>query len=504
MIKKLEIIGVSILIVIGLIWGGGEIYLRNFANNKKLFITANKYKLAGDYFKAKLIFYLSYKAKNKKAATALAEIYQKHYQFAQAINWYKKAYQLSAKDSRCSIAERIAKAYTALSQREKAIEWYKKTHSDGEFVLSNIGDLFIKPEEFSEAEKWYKKAFKKVSWQISLLDFYDITNQSNKKKKFVAQVYSSKDIYRKSSVAHHFENSQKNYQQAIKFYSNIAIKDPQYYYSILEIAEKAGKYQKGITAYKKMTKKDKDSYLTKRMLANCYFNMEDYQSAYSLYLDILQKCYDDNNILKNLTMCSQKLNYISQTIEDINRLKNSNLKKYTLGYIYYKIGDIEKSNATFDIKPGEYYTYSCSSTAHIFMKNQDYDQAIKFFKLAALSSSGSASLYNNFIGNCYLNLNQYQNAIIWYEKIIPFNSENANELLGNCYQKMGHLDEAIKCYQKNSNSRSLKRAISLLLKKKQYDIALKYLAEYRSKGFYFPHQFRKAYYLKQQEKENDK
>ena len=97
-------------------------------------------------------------------------------------------------------------------------------------------------------------------------------------------------------------------------------------------------------------------------------------------------------------------------------------------------------------KPGDYTV----SRAMKEYQNQNYEEALTLFKSALEEESNySKDLLYNFITSLYLQQEDYENAVIYQEKLCEINPQYRNLVsLGMNYHILKQDDKAIKTYQK--------------------------------------------------------
>lgn len=80
----------------------------------------------------------------------------------------------------------------------------------------------------------------------------------------------------------------------------------------------------------------------------------------------------------------------------------------------------------------------------------NYTEAIKWLKKAA--DNGNTNSYG-WLGNCYFNLQNYQEAVLWFKKDVNINKNIYSYIpLGTCYGKQKNYSEAIYWYKKATDN----------------------------------------------------
>ncbi|UDQ97250.1 hypothetical protein AAEX28_09415 [Lentisphaerota bacterium WC36G] len=168
MIKKLEIIGISILIIIGLIWGGGEIYLRNFADKNKLEVLTQKYLEKKQFFYASILARCAYKAGSKEAAIILMSLSFANRNPHSAKYWSAQIPKSLKSEKEASITIDMVIAIQS-KELEKACKLFNSLRTDfkdqipegiQELIREKIYDFTIEINDFQKyADQGNKNAF---------------------------------------------------------------------------------------------------------------------------------------------------------------------------------------------------------------------------------------------------------------------------------------------------------------------------------------------------------
>ncbi|SUQ47967.1 Lipopolysaccharide assembly protein B [Clostridium neonatale] len=117
-----------------------------------------------------------------------------------------------------------------------------------------------------------------------------------------------------------------------------------------------------------------------------------------------------------------------------------NIKEFDNAIKYYDEGICKLEN-----EPSLYY-----NKAKTLMAMRKYEEAIEvYIEGAKLNDADKEDFYDE-IGDAYKALQEYDNAIIWYEKVIKLNPNHSFEYrqIGNAYERKNHYDTAIAYYLK--------------------------------------------------------
>ncbi|UDQ97249.1 tetratricopeptide repeat protein [Lentisphaerota bacterium WC36G] len=477
MIKKLEVIGIIILVVIGLIWGGFEIWIRNYADGEELY---NKYQISiqeKNNFKARAFLRLAAKAGNKNAMWRIAD--------------------------------------TSLFEGDKtnAIFWYKKIYTSGEqFALIKLGNCYVKVNEIANAEKYYKLAQSNKRIQrtanYELLLLYQQFNKQTKLTQLIEDILKSKDFKLINSLGYFLTKDGKHskaikvFVRALKLEKNHII-----YNNLANCYIQTKNYSDAISYLQKSLKLQGRSYQSsniKAKLADCYAKIGQIEKSINHYEKSLYNkpgAGHDSNILIRYIALMVKLNKKTECLAFIEKLeKYESIPLYAEKSFYYdsinnsKQGELYFKQGLMNKKINGYLNVS-----KFYLKTQQYEKALKWSHKFLENYPEWAS---KFIIEAYCGQKKLIQAINFVDKQI--NGVNKNYSKALIYDHFKEYKKAIDFYIKASqNHQSFYNQIGdIYLQLKNYNKAVKYYSN--AKNFDYK-RLRKAYYLqsKSQEKIND-
>ena len=196
--------------------------------------------------------------------------------------------------------------------------------------------------------------------------------------------------------------------------------------------------------------------------------IENDNKAYRKYQKKLEK-------LKSATKSAQKTfdnGYIDESIAEYNLLiqefPNSPISHYSLGLIYLKTNNyklaVQNFNQAIEINPykSEKYNKSIISISQRLAKSGDDKFRIKEFNEALALYLESVAYYPEFVAvlyritNVYQQMNDYENAKIYAEKILIYddNHYKVMKTLGDLYYKLEDIEGSLKFYNKSITTNS--------------------------------------------------
>ena len=251
--KKLEIFGIMFLVVIGILWGGGEIYLRKFADGKKLIEKALDFSMKNEDFKASLIIKLAVHAKIKDAKIALALIYIKDKQPQKALYYLNNA----SKPPPCPLERFYLVCYQQLGDYEKALENFTKMsflskNDFAEWVIYNpIGQNINLKEAIFDLKTLIENGNEKYCPYLAML--YLATEKYDLATEYFIKGAKNNDLWSVKQAADMLKNEYPEkaleyYQQAIKLGNKRAV------FSIILMYQGEKQYNKALKWCEKANK----------------------------------------------------------------------------------------------------------------------------------------------------------------------------------------------------------------------------------------------------------
>ena len=172
------------------------------------------------------------------------------------------------------------------------------------------------------------------------------------------------------------------------------------------------------------------------------FSCDNHNDIVGEFLFLISNLYSSQNDIKKSNFYLNLSNYLNPkfTFNSILIVEN-----FYLNEEYEKAKKILKN---FDKKYKFYYWFRVKKEAQIIIKNQGYDEGIKFIssKFSKIKEPNVKMVFD--IANFYKNSKNYKEAIVYYTKIISsskYNSEIKSDLLyrrGGSYERLGEYERA--------------------------------------------------------------
>ncbi|UDQ97248.1 tetratricopeptide repeat protein [Lentisphaerota bacterium WC36G] len=450
MIKKLEAIGVVILIAIGLSWSGFEIWIRNYADGNYLYKKGEENFSKNKCSRANFFFKLAMRAGSKKAAKRLIDIYKYKQNTKEVIYYYRWLLKNSSYDKNVLRGD-LATIYACSDNTEKAHKLYSKINPNSPYTFFRIGKSYFAEKDLPQVIKYYKKAAinEHLFGIISLLEYYKLLNDEEKLQQFINEYANSKSYIVKENLA--WAIFQKDLDKAVKIFEKTVEKTKNYdLLAYLYLSQK--KYGLAIKYF------NKKSHFMPKELAICYEKTGDLELAYKTasniqtYSDIvyflnlaikLKKIKDaENNLLKKVSENKNQINYLVGLYIFYKSTKNTEAEKKT----WYKI----TSQFSED--------YALSQLANFYKFNKEEDKALEIYKKISVSNP---KYYADVAALYQLSQKDYDTALEYYHKLLK---EYENKLtkhdeytrllntIANVYYKNGKYQKALEYAKKAKNN----------------------------------------------------
>ena len=452
MIKKLETWGAVILIIIGVLWGGGEIYLRKFADSR-----LENYGLEcfynGEIFKAKLILMLASRTKGSSAFRYLGDIYRSEGNITQAIEYYKK----------------------------NAI----KTTYGREYDYYNIAELFVKPDEINQAIKWYEKseAAGNNYALVELRNIYVLLNNQQKVAEYEQKIINTKDNNVIINLKREFEKTQ-DYKKIEKLLLAAIKIDKKNSGLLRNLAHTYFEQKKFQLSQKYYLQTGEKSY----NLAICFFKNNETEEAIKIFDDLVKK---DNSFaamakLTQIHLQQKTLNpfikYLEKQAEDFDNTD----EMVALFCIHKSLNQPQKAQKYLDkliyLKNNNTY-YEISN---FFFEIEDYKNAEIYAKKTARHN-----IY--ILGKLAIKNKNYNKAITIYKSDLDFHIDDLLAL----YEKQKMYDEAfiiLESFKTSNKSWKNRRLARYSMLTKNYNYAISLYRKLLLKGVLCSTNLRRAYF----------
>ncbi|UDQ97247.1 tetratricopeptide repeat protein [Lentisphaerota bacterium WC36G] len=435
MYKKLEVFWVVILIVVGLIWGSSEVYLRYYADAHMLYKKAEKNFNKQNILTAIFFYKCAYKAGHNKAPQKLADYYFKRNNLTQAADW---------------------------------------------FILTNqphqAGEIFINKDNIHLAIKYYQKAVDKNSIIAAsrLLKIYRLQKKNDELKKLEKMIKSSKNCDELQEVTNFFYNN--DYKEEALLYLK-ALVPQQFNGDYVMLANKLYNLKHYHDAIKMLKTKAEPNkvYIFPTMLGMCYEKIDDYQKAKQYYKIELYENYYDGLVhmyihpftkvrLANLYCLNKKYDL---AIKMYNHSKSTqNVKnKVALSFIYQQAGRVEKSQNLLKELTKNPNNYASLGAFYNSIENRK--KAIYYYKKSVEEGKNNDDAYT--VVYLLTDEKKYSEALNYFIKYLN-NSKSKYHKKNKAflYGKTGDYDKAIDIYRKlYEQNMSYAIFIQLMLIKRQ-------------------------------------
>jgi len=297
--------------------------------------------------------------------------------------------------------------------------------------LLQLGILYLKIEDYENAEKYMKRA---IAADSSLADAYQL-------------------------LGHLYEIKQR-WQESLGYYLTFLEKNPQglkqTFERILTVSLQAKELEKPIVFLQKVIAEGDTSSWAAEQLGRLYYHHQEFDKA----LDLLRQLKQNETLSDNgyfvLGFLYARADSFSSAVEAFERVKTSRpdfIPNYlTLGRIYYRMGEMEKASGAFEeglakAPPGdrEDSRELMFSLADVYNERGD-DQKTEYFLKRVLEKDPDYAPALNFLGYFYAlrgtNLKEAQELIARALKQDPKNGHYIDSM-GWVLFRMGRLKAAL-------------------------------------------------------------
>ena len=382
MMKKLEIFGVIFLLIIGLIWGGFEIWIRKYADGKELLQKGDNHWYKKKKKEAKFFYKLAAYKNEPQAYEALIPIYKNEKNFAEVAENYQKI--LKGKPDDYFLLDKLAITYQILGENKKAEETFKRAYKDClQAAYNNIGDIYVEIKDWPKAIENYKIALKMghCSAADSLYKIYELQNKFGEIEKLTAQCIAENNLNSLSFLGDYY--SKRNPQFAIKCLQKLEKSSPLNSLDIAKIYLRQKNFYKANEYCQKALKADPNYCGNYPVLADYYSQIGNQEKAYKYVLKILK-----NSPVKFVKF-AVKTNHEQQAVAELEKL-------YKKAATIYK-----KLELTFCL----YYLYETLKQPEQMQKT-----------IARHITENDQFMLNETIASNYSQLGEYDKALQWYLK----------------------------------------------------------------------------------------
>ncbi|UDQ97684.1 hypothetical protein AAEX28_11845 [Lentisphaerota bacterium WC36G] len=458
LIKIFEILAVVLIILVLLLYGAFEVWIRNYADASNLYKKARVYKgRHGDKI-YKLLMNLSGRAGSQNAYRALGEYYLFEKKDAQtALGYYLKAVKTDTFNS-----YRVFRCYQDIKKEKEGIKWLKEQTTKGnDYAYLVLGNYYFDKAKFKIAKDYYKKGTKAQEF-FSWLGVYRCS--FGQKDYQEARLAANKiiSIEPKNTAGYTFLGeicqAEKKYDEAIKYYIKVIELGGETVGRIVDMFFLQGKLSEAEETVLKLQKKYKIN--VDLALAKLYFRQNKFKKGFEI-IDFSQKlnsyeCYILGRMLKEKNKYQEALKCFFKarqkgmdTFSEIPETYMA-LGQYDEAILELKkMIEEDKANKSNNLQ----YNFYCLSRAYYGCKKYDLalNSAQKAYKMGHLYSS-------NVMFNCYLNLKMYDKA---EQLIVEMKKKKYPHFGGDIimiYEEQNKIDEAVKYINSRSDLNESQKA----------------------------------------------
>ncbi|TXJ43693.1 tetratricopeptide repeat protein [Brachyspira pilosicoli] len=373
------------------------------------------YRRYGEYDKA-MELYNQISIENYKN---IAETYREGKNYKKAINAYKMLIKIYPDDAlNCYID--IASTYEKAENYNEAIDYYNKAieiDSGNSAYYVNIAEIYKKLENYEEAVNYYNKAIEILNepcqYHKKLAECYEMLGKYNNAIEAYKEYFKIADelspyIYTNSSSKldilkniaslydklNDIENRNLYYKKVIEKYRELIKKYKRYKKEYLketaDIYIKIGNKEKAFEIYNDLIKeydkeisKNKNDYELLKIQADLYLKIDDKESALETYNKAIEVCLKKIKSFENKKISSadnddykNKIDYYMEDLSYLAWFYQKVLKPESSIPIYEELIKIYKENIT----DNEDSTFYLESIAELYIKLNQKDNALKTYK----------------------------------------------------------------------------------------------------------------------------
>ncbi|HET7152755.1 MAG TPA: tetratricopeptide repeat protein, partial [Candidatus Kapabacteria bacterium] len=385
----------------------------------EVFMAAGKYDSADVHFQRAIELKDDY----VDAFQGLGKSYYEQKQFVKAIGAFNNAIKYQGHSPSAIALYDLGIAYAAADSFKQGTLYLSKAvemdKSNTDAVLA-LGDLYSKGGVFILAKEQYETALrmdpKSVITHRKLAQAFDRNGETDSAiaeyNKVLAIDSNNIDVLQDLGSIY---VEGRRWKDAYVVYDKLSRLDSKNFDNIwntaicaYKAASKASDYSEAIPPLKKIVAEKTDTFAIKamEMLGQCYVYTKDYKSAVDTYKNMISK--DSSSVTAN-------------------------------DWKFYGSALLSNKDTTEALSALEKFTLMDSTDCDIMkimgpekMRQKKYDEAIKFFELriARKCDAGNAILPTmKNIGLCYHALTQFDSALVWYRRVLSYQSSDAYSIL---------------------------------------------------------------------------
>ena len=185
----------------------------------------------------------------------------------------------------------------------------------------------------------------------------------------------------------------------------------------------------------------------RQLLGDIYAFQENWQGAYEQFMqgypEDRKLSYRVASALMKLDRNAEALPFLQESLRQGQYEAAPRLASlYLMARQYKRAIDIAEAGVKYGFKQSEYIL------AHAYKGIGEYEKALVYFKKSIDAKIVSDSMYTN-IAQCYIELKQYDNAILVLDMAMKHKEENVWFMRGMVYMKHANDAQAMRCFRKS-------------------------------------------------------
>ena len=381
-----------------------------------------------DYNEAINILKYIFKGSNKHdIAYNLGYSYYQINNYDESIKYFTQAILMNPEDYKTYY-------YLGLSYKEKAL--YKQAQDSfkkcvslnsnwglGHYELGLIYEIILNDklaiQHFELAKK--NETFDDLNYKLGML-YYKNENFSKAMKPLKDYLLQNMEDFKTMTVIGDVFLKVNRYPEAIDIYNRLIDIEPNnegFYYNIANSYYRLNDFDNALDYYLRITDLNEESYNIFIDIGIIFNKKNMFQKAEIYLLKALDCGYPNKNLLMQLGIAYGGQRKFLQSLVAFKEAQKFSLED---PIIHYQIGIIYKELEIFDLAAKSFIFY--------------------------LDSNKKDEITLSLIGECYLNMNNYEKAIQFFEKVYKLNNNYSSLFnIGKCYEKSGDLKNAAKFFK---------------------------------------------------------
>ncbi|WP_258222207.1 tetratricopeptide repeat protein [Brachyspira hampsonii] len=358
-----------------------QISIENYKNIAETYIKAKNYKKAIDTYK---MIIKMYPDNELNCYIDIARTYEEAENYEEVVNYYNKAIEIDSGNSEYYV--NIAEIYKKLENYEEAVNYYNKAIE----ILNEpckyhekLAECYERLGKYNNAIEAYKEYFK-IADDILYQYILYINGSKLDILKKIASLYDKLNDIENRNL--YYEKAIEKYRELIKKYKR---REKEYLEKTADIYIKIGNKEKAFEIYNDLIKKyskeisrNKNNCGLFEIQADLYLKIDDKESALETYNKAIEVCLKKIKSFENKEISNadnDDENKISSYMEDLSYLAffyQKVSKPENCINIYEKLIKIYEENIT----DNEESTFYLESIAELYIKLNQKDNALKTYK----------------------------------------------------------------------------------------------------------------------------